>query len=100
EASVESGADAREVAVAFRDAADALSAESQPEPKVDLSFRAARLLRALGEQEEAEALYVSILELDSKNEVARAAVEDLRRALGKHEDLVELWLTQHEAAST
>jgi tetratricopeptide (TPR) repeat protein len=97
---VEAGADAREVAFAFRDAASTLdaNASSHRAAKLDLGFRAARLLRALGEKEDAEAAYVGIVELDAGNRVATAALEDLRLSLGKHEALIEMWLGQHEAA--
>lgn len=100
EAMVEAGASARDIAFAFRDAAASLDANAvgHRTAKLDLSFRAARLLRALGEKEDAEAVYVSISELDSGNRVAAAALEDLRLSLGKHEALIEMWLGQHEAA--
>lgn len=97
---VEAGADAREVAFAFRDAAASLdpAASGHRAAKLDLNFRAARLLRTVGEKEEAEAIYVTIAELEPGNRVATAALEDLRLALGKHEALIEMWLTQHDAA--
>lgn len=100
ESLVEAGADPREVAWAFRDAAAKLSAAVATEraAKLDLDFRAARLLRRVGEKEEAETAYLAILELDPGNQVATTAVEDLRLALGKHEALIEMWLAEHEAA--
>lgn len=100
ETMVDAGADARDVASTFLDAATRLSADEQREAKLDLNFRAARLLRALGDKEEAESVYVDILELDAGNRVAGAALEDLRRELGKHNELVELWLNQLDAATS
>lgn len=97
---VEAGASAREIAFAFRDAALKLDgAEGRHRAaKLDLNFRAARLLRALGEKDSAETVYLTILEIEPNNEVATAALEDVRLALGKHDALVETWLGQHEAA--
>lgn len=98
---VEAGANAREIAQAFKDAGQKVDPASQEatSTKLDLAFRSARLLRALGDKEEAEATYVTILELDSGNRVATTALEDLRLAMGKHEALIEMWLTEHDATT-
>lgn len=95
-------ANAREVAQAFRDAATGLNPEdrAQREAMLDLAFRAARLFRGCGEKEQAEAVYQGILSLDPGNLVATAALEDVRRALGKFDALIELWLGQQETAPT
>lgn len=95
-------AHAHEVAVAFRDAATHLNPEDrgQRDAMLDLAFRAARLFRLSGEKEQAESVYQGILSLDPGNLVATAGLEDVLRALGKFDALIELWLGQHESATT
>ncbi len=98
----ESDVHAREVALAFREAATSLNPadRAQREAMLELAFRAARLFRGCGDNEQAEAVYQGILSIDSGNLVATAALEDVRRALGKFDALIELWLGQHETATT
>lgn len=98
---VEAGANAQEIAYAFRDAALKLDEQvpAQRTAKLGLYFRAARLLRAIPDKEAAESVYLTILELDPNDNVATTALEDVRLALGKHDALVEMWLTQHDSAN-
>lgn len=65
--------------------------------KKSLLFRAARLHEAdLGKLESAESLYRKILELDAEDEIARVALEELKRQTGDSEGLVELLLEKSE----
>lgn len=102
ESLAEAGADPGPLAAALREAYERLGEESADErtAKVDLAFRSGRLLRASGQREAAERLYSSLVELAPDDPVARTALEDLRIELGKHDELVEFWLAQHERAAT
>ncbi len=68
------------------------------EAKKALLFRIARIQEAdLLDHEGAEASYRAILELDETEEIARAAIEELKRASGDAEGLVELLLEKVES---
>ena len=69
----------------------------EPERAKALRFRAARIFETeLEDAERAEALYRAILEADPEEELARAALEDVLRAAGRTEQLVELLLEKAE----
>ncbi|HEY8427865.1 MAG TPA: protein kinase, partial [Sandaracinaceae bacterium] len=78
----------------FREAAETLE---DVEAKKALLFRAARLQEAdLNDHAGAEATYRRILELDENDEIARAGIEELKRASGDAEGLVEILLEKVE----
>jgi tetratricopeptide (TPR) repeat protein len=78
----------------FREVAD--KAE-EAEVKKALLYRIARLQESdLEDRAGAEAAYRAILELDSSEEIARAGIEELKRASGDAEGLVELLLEKAE----
>jgi tetratricopeptide (TPR) repeat protein/tRNA A-37 threonylcarbamoyl transferase component Bud32 len=90
---------AEKVAEAFKAAIEALSGDDSVDAKKSLLFRAARVYRDLaGAPETAEALYTQILALDPDDQVAEGALEEIRRKLGKLEELVEMLLTRSEKA--
>ena len=95
----ELGGDARKVAEAFVMAADQMEsteAEGQ-EVRKSLLFRAARLYESnLRDLEETEKVYAWIVELDPNDEIADAALEEVRKQLGKHEEVVEMLLARLE----
>lgn len=67
------------------------------EVKKALLFRVARIQEAdLADHEGAEESYRAILELDESDDIARAAIEELKRASGDAEGLVELLLEKVE----
>lgn len=100
ESLAEAGADPGPLAAALREAYERLEGESGDDrsAKTDLAFRCGRLLRASGQREAAERLYSSLVELVPDDPVARTALEDLRKELGKHDELIEFWLAQSERA--
>jgi tetratricopeptide (TPR) repeat protein/tRNA A-37 threonylcarbamoyl transferase component Bud32 len=105
EAAVEEGADATKVADAFAMAADQVEtgeggeAEAR-ETKKALLFRAARILdRVARNKERAEKVYAQIVELDAEDEIAESALEDIRKALGKYEEVVEMLVARSERAA-
>lgn len=68
------------------------------EVKKALLFRVARIQEAdLSDHAGAEASYRAILELDESDDIARAAIEELKRASGDAEGLVELLLEKVES---
>jgi tetratricopeptide (TPR) repeat protein len=96
------GADPAKVADAFVAASSAIrdaEANARAAKKILLG-RAARTLEAARDRSRAEAVYARILELDPSDEMARGALEDIRRALGKYEDLVEMLLARADASSS
>jgi tetratricopeptide (TPR) repeat protein len=86
---------------AFSRAAEALqevaNATRDPEQKLGLLFRVARLYDTeLKEATRAEAAYQQILELEPENEVALRGVETQKRAAGDHEGLIGVLLDRTE----
>lgn len=76
----------------------AMAADDAPdEAKAALWFRLARIYESdLGDNDGAEETYRKILELDSDDVIARAALEELKRSTGDAEGLVELLLEKVE----
>jgi tetratricopeptide (TPR) repeat protein len=64
-----------------------------------LLARAARLFEKASQHESAEKLYKGLLKLDPDNRATAKALDKVRLALGKHEELVESLLERSEAAS-
>lgn len=98
ESSVEAGADAKQVAETFLKAAEA-SAEA--ETTKGLLFRAARLFAgAAKDLEQAERVYLQLVELDPDDNVAERALEDARRRQSKFDEVVEMLLSRSEKADS
>ncbi|HVY49072.1 MAG TPA: tetratricopeptide repeat protein, partial [Minicystis sp.] len=108
ESTLEQGADPAKVAEAFTMAADQVEqGEGEVEKlkatefKKSLLFRAARLYETtLKDPEKAEGIYALLVELDPGDDVAFSALEEIRRHLGKHEELVEMLLARSEASES
>ncbi|NUP10948.1 MAG: protein kinase [Polyangiaceae bacterium] len=107
ESAIESGADPTKVADAFAMAAESVELEEGDEArskgvesKKSLIFRAARILENAKESDRAEELYTQICELDPADEVAQAALEELRRSAGKFEELIEALLERSEKSES
>ncbi|WP_437291724.1 protein kinase domain-containing protein [Sorangium sp. So ce406] len=104
EATVDQGADPGRVAEALAMAADQVDAgeagaEAAAAKKL-LHFRAARIYEKGKLHDKAEAIYVGLLERDPGDDIAFSALEELRKALGKHEELVEMLLQRSEKAES
>ncbi len=98
---VEDGANAAKVAEAFVMAADQLDGDdpARKEARKSLLFRAARLYESnLKNLEETEKIYAWIVDLDDSDEIAAAALEEVRKQLGKHEEVIEMLLARAERA--
>ncbi len=65
-----------------------------------LLFRAAMIYESAGGPERAEGCYAKIIEQDASDGPALAALERVRRRLGKHEALIEMLLERREAAQS
>ena len=101
EKAVDEGADPKRVAEAFAEAAGQLSTEEEDskETKKALLYRAARIFDGPADDKaEAEKIYLKIVLLDPTDEIATIALEDVRRALGKYEEIVEGLLNRSENA--
>ncbi|HEX8792162.1 MAG TPA: tetratricopeptide repeat protein [Polyangiaceae bacterium] len=102
EAAIEQGADPQKVAEAFATAAESVEVtEGEPdtlEAKISLLYRAARIFdSAVKDKAHAEKIYAQIVELDPKDEIAQIALDDVKKALGKHAEIVESLMARSEA---
>jgi tetratricopeptide (TPR) repeat protein/tRNA A-37 threonylcarbamoyl transferase component Bud32 len=103
EKAVDEGADAAKIAEAFLVAAGEISGEGDEikEVKKGLFYRAARLFEgALKDKEKAEDAYESLLEVDPSDDIAKAALEEVKKQLGKYEDVVEMLLARSQEATS
>ncbi|WP_437971884.1 tetratricopeptide repeat protein [Sorangium sp. So ce260] len=106
EATLDRGADPGRVAEALLMAAEQVDAsagagDDQPAAaKKLLHYRAARIHEKGRLHDKAEAVYLRLLELDPGDDIAFSALEELRKSLGKHEELVEMLLQRSERAES
>lgn len=104
EGTIEQGADPAKIGEALTLAADGVEpGESEGdkikavEVKKQLLSRAARIFESQAkDMEKAESVYAMIVALDPEDEVALTGLEDARRALGKHEELIEMLLDRSQ----
>ncbi len=104
EQAVDEGAGPHRVSDAFEIAAGELvdieGDRDVLERKKSLLYRAARISDTYaGDKQRAERLYQQIVALDPKDEVARMALNEIRRALGKFAEIVEALMERTEDAS-
>ncbi len=102
EKAVDEGADPAKVAEAFCMAADQVPVEADDgkEAKKGLLYRAARIFESqLKDRERTEKIYAQLIELDPSDEIARVALEEVRRQLGKYDEIVESLVARTEAAT-
>ena len=102
EKAVGEGADPVRVAESFEAAAVAADGDDDDsrELKKSLLYRAARIFdTSAGDKARAEKTYAEIVELDPTDEIAQMALDELRKALGKHADVVESLLARTETAA-
>ncbi|MCS6797818.1 MAG: tetratricopeptide repeat protein [Myxococcota bacterium] len=75
----------------------AVEAATSTEAKKALLFRIARIQESeLESHDGAEAAYLRVLEIDPEDEIAQVGLEEIKRARGKPEDLVDLLLSKAE----
>ncbi len=99
ESATSQGAQPERIGQAFRLAASMIDDPAQGDVKASLLRRAARLLEQAPEAlERAEAVYEDLLAIMPRDSVALAGLEQVRRRLGKFEELVEMLLARAEAA--
>ncbi len=102
ERSLEEGADPATVADAFELAAGGVLEEGEGaiDLKRSLLRRAARIFDSVvGDRERAESAYEALLELDANDVEAEAALEVVRKSLGKYADVVESLIGRSEVAA-
>lgn len=107
ESAVDQGAEPSKVAEAFLMAADQIeqgedeeASRRAREAKKLLLFRVARIYETSKSSTKAEGIYEQILALDPSDDIAFCALEELRRSLGKHEELVEMLLQRSEKSES
>ena len=102
ENAVASGADPKVVGDAFARAAASIAGigPSDQEAKRSLLYRAGRTFDVYArDKEQAESVYLALVSLDPSDDVAHTALSDLRRQLGKYDDLVESLLERSQNAA-
>ncbi len=101
EATVDAGADPLRVAEAFQLAADQIPSDDPDarDAKRRLLLRTARMHEAGRDPAAAEHTYATLLELFPGDGPTLAALETLRRRLGKYDELVEMLLERSERAA-
>ena len=102
EKAVDQVADPMKIADAFAIAADQIEVkgDEDKETKKSLLYRAARIYDTHKDKQHAEELYSQICELDPDDEVASVALEDVRKGLGKFDEIVEMLVARAEKAKT
>lgn len=103
EATLDAGAEPRQVAEALQLAGEQIPEGGPPasvEAKRRLLFRAAVTYEAARDGTAAEQAYLAVLALDPGDAPAWTALETLRRRLGKFEEVVEMLLERSERAAT
>ena len=101
ESSIEEGGDAEKVADAFAIAADQVEGEEEASKiiKKALLYRAGRIYQDKDRNlDAAEKMYADLVALDPSDEAAQVKLEDIRRRLGKYEELIEALLEKVERA--
>jgi tetratricopeptide (TPR) repeat protein len=99
EGAIEDGADPLKVGEAFDAAAEIvdIGTEEGFEAKKSLLYRAARIFDSIVKSaERAEALYLELVGLDPKDEVAQSALNLVRGTLGKYTEIVESLIERTE----
>jgi tetratricopeptide (TPR) repeat protein len=102
EKAVDEGSDAGKIAEAFAVAADELEAadDEAKETKKSLYYRAARIFdSAIKDKARAEEMYKAIVEIDPQDDIAQIALEEVRKRLGKYDEVVEMLLARSHSAS-
>ncbi|MDP9152239.1 MAG: protein kinase [Myxococcota bacterium] len=102
EQAVDQGADATRVADAFEVAAGAVQAEAADglDVKKSLLFRAARIFEvSLNDKKGAERVYEAIVHCDPTDDIARTALDEVRKSLGKYAEVVESLMSRSEEAA-
>jgi tetratricopeptide (TPR) repeat protein len=93
EKAIEEGGDATRIADGFQQVAEGLDDDDKKEVRRSLLFRAARIFEQFAKKyEQAETAYKRLLELDPKDDIAQAALEELKKATGQWSDVVEMLL--------
>lgn len=103
ETAAQEGADPIRIAQAFAMAADQQSSGLDAftdDNKKSLLFRAARIFESANEKESAEEVYSRIIALDATDDIAANALMQVRRSLGKFEEVIEMLLERSETAQT
>lgn len=102
ESMLDLGADPGRLAEGFFELAKELRARDEAGTRravPRLLARAARLFEKASLHESAEKLYKGLLKLEPDNRATAKALDKVRRALGKHEELVESLLERSESAT-
>lgn len=96
EKAIEQGGDVARIADGFEQVANGLNEGSKKDLRAAMLFRAARIFEQAKGFDRAEAIYKKLLEADAGDDIARAALEELKKTTGQWNDLVEMLLARVE----
>jgi len=96
EKAIELGGDPSRIADGFEQVATGIEDESKKDLWSAMLFRAARIFEVAKNWERAEAIYKRVLEHTPGDEIAQAALEELKKQAGQWGDLVEILLSRVE----
>ena len=95
EKAIEEGGDATRIADGFQQVAEGLEGDAHKETRRSLLFRAARIFEQFAKNfERAEKAYERLLEIDPADDIAQAALEELKKTTGQWSDVVEMLLSR------
>lgn len=104
ESAVQEGGDPLRIAGALAKASKVTSSWGPDAFAVDnrknLLFRAARIYESANEKQSAEDVYKTIVEIDPADDIAQNALLQVRRSLGKFDELVEMLIARTETATS
>lgn len=96
EKAIDQGGDAARIADGFEQVANGLEGDSKKDLRAAMLFRAARIFENAKSFDRAEAIYKRLLEQDPGDDIAQAALEELKKTAGHWNDLVEMLLARVE----
>jgi serine/threonine protein kinase/Tfp pilus assembly protein PilF len=94
EKAIEQGGDPARIADGFEQVANGI--EGKKDIRAAMLFRAARIFEQAKGYDRAEAIYKRLLEADPGDDIAQAALEELKKNTGQWNDLVEMLLARVE----
>ena len=100
EKAIEEGGNPERIADGFQQIAEGLDGDDKKDVRRSMLFRAARIFETSAKNpERAETAYKRLLDIDPQDEIAQAALEELKKSTGQWGDVVEMLLSRVETMS-
>jgi tetratricopeptide (TPR) repeat protein len=94
EKAIEQGGDPVRIADGFEQVAGGIEGDGKKDLRTAMLFRAARIFETAKSYDRAEAIYKRLLEANADDDIAQAALEELKKQAGQWGDLVEMLLAR------